>query len=170
MTAPHPLAGSARDSGVPVTMSSVHMQTPPMFSAVKIRGERLMHAAREGREVERPARPVCVYDFRVWRDAADAQDARYSIACSKGTYVRSLVHDLVRAPGARLHVVAHHAWLLLLGSMQLLGSCTTWPAGLTHWTECVGVCIIECICCRAKRSGLARTSESCEERAVGTSM
>jgi tRNA pseudouridine55 synthase len=53
-------------------------------------------AAREGQEILREPRPVTVYDFKVWRDDSNVQLMHYCIKCSKGTYVRALVHELVR--------------------------------------------------------------------------
>lgn len=73
------------------------MQAAPMFSAVKIGGEKLYRAAREGRHVERPPRLQFVEKFRVWREDESSPDGHYEIVCSKGTYVRSLIHDLVRS-------------------------------------------------------------------------
>ena len=64
---------------------------------VKIGGERLYKAARRGEAVERPARPVTVYGFALKRDGGRGRDVRFRVACSKGTYIRSLAHDLVRA-------------------------------------------------------------------------
>ena len=63
---------------------------------VKIGGERLYKAARRGEAVERPARPVTVYEFRLERGGGRGRDVQFRIACSKGTYIRSLAHDLVR--------------------------------------------------------------------------
>lgn len=69
-----------------------------MFSAVKIKGQKLYQAAREGIEVERPERSVTVYSFKVWREEAHSQLVNYSVECSKGTFIRSLMNDLVRCP------------------------------------------------------------------------
>ena len=74
-----------------------------MFSAVKIKGQKLYQAAREGIEVERPERPVTVHSFKVWREGAHSQLVNYSVECSKGTFIRSLMNDLVR----RLMYVGH---------------------------------------------------------------
>lgn len=71
-------------------------QRAPMYSAVRIRGERLYHAARRGEDVERPARAVSVSAFELSRHSDSSQDVAYRIVCSKGTYVRSLIHNLVR--------------------------------------------------------------------------
>jgi tRNA pseudouridine55 synthase len=85
-----------------------------MFSAVSVGGKRLYNAAREGLELERPARPVRVAAFRVSRAAAAStangaagepcRDVRYVVRCGKGTYIRSLVHELGRAAGTCAHV------------------------------------------------------------------
>jgi len=67
-------------------------QVPPMVSAVKVGGERLYKLARKGETVDRPSRPVTVHAF----DVIDyhAPDARIRVACSSGTYVRTLCHDV----------------------------------------------------------------------------
>jgi tRNA pseudouridine55 synthase len=68
-------------------------QRPPAYSAIKIDGRRAYALARSGVEVEIPEREVRVSRFEeLWRD--DAGRAAYAIACSSGTYVRSLIADL----------------------------------------------------------------------------
>jgi tRNA pseudouridine55 synthase len=67
------------------------MQTPPMWSAVKVGGRRLYSLARKGLEVERPARQIDVQEFALLSFAPPRLSVR--ITCSKGTYVRSLIHD-----------------------------------------------------------------------------
>lgn len=79
-------------------------QVPPMYSAVKIEGQRLYEKARRGMEVERAARPVHVYRFDL--DAFRRPDVDFFVACSKGTYVRTLAHDLGQALGVGAHLVA----------------------------------------------------------------
>ena len=67
-------------------------QRPPIYSAVKIRGERAYARARRGEQFEMPERIVTVYRFeQLWREA---EKAAYAIECSAGTYVRSLIADL----------------------------------------------------------------------------
>lgn len=67
-------------------------QRPPIYSAVKIRGERAYARARRGEQFEMPERIVSVYRFeQLWREA---DRAAYVIECSAGTYVRSLIADL----------------------------------------------------------------------------
>lgn len=71
------------------------LQQPPMFSAVKVKGERLYKAARRGEVIEREPRAITVHSFDVRRDEHQRRDVHFRIACSKGTYIRSLAHDLV---------------------------------------------------------------------------
>lgn len=77
-------------------------QIPPMYSAVKIGGQRLYKAARRGEEIEREARPVMIYRFDV--DAIRMPDVDVFVACSKGTYVRTLAHDLGQSLGCGAHL------------------------------------------------------------------
>ena len=68
-------------------------QLPPMFSAIKINGKKLYELARKGREVERPARPVTIHSLTL--EAQTAPDEFVlRVRCSKGTYVRTLCHDI----------------------------------------------------------------------------
>ncbi|MGH8203560.1 MAG: tRNA pseudouridine(55) synthase TruB, partial [Steroidobacteraceae bacterium] len=78
------------------------MQVPPMYSALKHEGERLYRLARQGVEVERQPRPVRIHRL----DLLDAGPGwlDFVVACSKGTYVRSLAEDIARACGSVGHV------------------------------------------------------------------
>jgi tRNA pseudouridine55 synthase len=72
-------------------------QIPPMHSAVKIGGRRLYTLARRGKEIERPARDVVIYAVE---DVCVAlPEVRFTVRCSKGTYVRSIVNDAGTALG-----------------------------------------------------------------------
>lgn len=75
-------------------------QLPPMYSAIKINGKKLYELARKGQEVERKPRPVTIHALEIL-DQAPAQETDYLIrvACSKGTYVRTLCHDIGQALG-----------------------------------------------------------------------
>ena len=74
-------------------------QIPPMYSAVQINGKRLYELARAGREIERPARNVHVEAVRLLSyDAAHGTGA-VEITCGKGTYVRTILHDMGQALG-----------------------------------------------------------------------
>lgn len=79
-------------------------QRPPMYSAVKIGGERLYKKARRGEEVERPTRRVHIEAFEVSR--VSGQDVDFRVACSKGTYIRALAHEFGQALGTGAHLVA----------------------------------------------------------------
>lgn len=78
-------------------------QIPPMYSAVKVKGKRLYEYARAGESVERPVRQVTVSSFHLVRNEYDPvakkQAVFFKVACSKGTYVRTLVADLARTLG-----------------------------------------------------------------------
>ena len=74
------------------------MQLPPMFSAIKINGQKLYHLARQGREIQRQMRPVTIYELKVMEQSGPA-DYLLRIRCSKGTYVRTLCHDIGAALG-----------------------------------------------------------------------
>ena len=74
-------------------------QIPPMYSAVKVNGQRLYDLARKGVEVERKARPIAVHEAELLAFDEQAQQGRIRFLCSKGTYVRTLCHDLGRALG-----------------------------------------------------------------------
>jgi tRNA pseudouridine55 synthase len=70
-------------------------QRPPLYSAVKIGGERAYKRARRGERFEMPERVVTVYRFEeLWRSEKPTPRAGYEIECSAGTYVRSLIADL----------------------------------------------------------------------------
>ena len=67
-------------------------QIPPMYSAIKQDGKRLYQLAREGKEVERSARRVCVHSLKLLSFSEDSFS--FEVACSKGLYVRSLIDDI----------------------------------------------------------------------------
>ncbi len=69
------------------------MQTPPMYSALKVGGKKLVDLAREGVTVERAARPITVYSITV-SDGASPADYILDVHCSKGTYIRTLCADI----------------------------------------------------------------------------
>lgn len=73
-------------------------QIPPMYSAVKVGGQRLYQLARKGREVEREARQVTIYELELLEQVSET-DFRLRCVCSKGTYIRTLCHDIGRTLG-----------------------------------------------------------------------
>ena len=74
-------------------------QIPPMFSAIKIGGQKLYELARKGQEIERPARTVTIHGLELLEPEEPGGDWRLRVRCSKGTYVRTLCHDIGRALG-----------------------------------------------------------------------
>ena len=73
-------------------------QVPPMFSAIKIKGQKLYELARRGQEVERKSRPVTIHALQVLERTGEAEYL-IRVRCSKGTYVRTLCHDIGQALG-----------------------------------------------------------------------
>ncbi len=68
------------------------MQIPPMYSALKVGGKKLYELAREGREIQREARPVHFSDIEILE--MNLPLVRFRVTCSKGTYIRTLCHDI----------------------------------------------------------------------------
>jgi tRNA pseudouridine55 synthase len=79
-------------------------QVPPMYSALKAGGKRLYELARKGQEIERPPRSVTIHNYQI----KDFEGPRLDIeiCCSKGTYIRSIAHDLGILLGSRAHLTA----------------------------------------------------------------
>ena len=69
-------------------------QLPPMYSAIKVNGRRLYDLARQGVEVEREPRRVFFYEIRLIRFDEQSQTGELDVFCSKGTYIRTLCHDM----------------------------------------------------------------------------
>ena len=67
-------------------------QLPPMYSAKQVNGKRLYELARQGREVERKRVPVTIKDLQIER--IELPEMTFSVSCSKGTYIRTLCHDI----------------------------------------------------------------------------
>ncbi|MDB5376682.1 MAG: tRNA pseudouridine(55) synthase TruB [Rubritepida sp.] len=81
------------------------MQVPPIYSAIKVNGERAYDLARDGQVVELVARPARVDRF-VLIARPDADTAEFEVQSGKGVYMRSLARDVARATGAVGHIVA----------------------------------------------------------------
>ena len=73
------------------------MQVPPMYSALKINGQKLVDLARKGKEVERKPRPITIHELTLLGMEADG--IRLRVRCSKGTYIRTLCKDIGEALG-----------------------------------------------------------------------
>ncbi|MDF2725502.1 MAG: pseudouridine synthase [Paenibacillus sp.] len=76
-------------------------QVPPMYSAVKVGGKKLYELAREGKEIERQARTVTIYELELLESKLDDEypKLRFRVLCSKGTYIRTLCVDIGKALG-----------------------------------------------------------------------
>lgn len=74
-------------------------QLPPMYSAVKVNGQRLYDLARQGKEIERKPRKVTVYSLELDDFDEEKQCGTLSISCSKGTYIRTIIDDLGKSLG-----------------------------------------------------------------------
>jgi tRNA pseudouridine55 synthase len=73
------------------------MQIPPMYSALKVNGQKLVDLARKGQVVERKPRPVTIYDISI--EDITLPLVTFTISCSKGTYIRTLCDDIGRKLG-----------------------------------------------------------------------
>lgn len=85
------------------------LQVPPMYSALKVDGQKLCNLARKGREVERQSRPITIHELTLL--SQEPEGFRLRVCCSKGTYIRTLCKDIGQALGcggcmAQLHRVA----------------------------------------------------------------
>lgn len=90
-------------------MQGTIQQTPPMYSAVKIEGKRLYDFARQGIEIDRPSRPVTIYELKRTSDfihdpASQSIAVDFRVRCSKGTYIRTLTVDIGKALGMPAHM------------------------------------------------------------------
>jgi tRNA pseudouridine55 synthase len=119
-TAPWEQLDEARVGAALASFLGESQQEPPMYSALQVGGRRLYDLAREGREVERPARTIVVSEIRLraWRPP----DAEFLVRCSSGTYVRTIARDL----GLRCESAAHLAVLARtgIGPFRLEGATT----------------------------------------------
>lgn len=81
-------------------------QIPPMYSALKHQGKPLYYYARQGIEIERPARPIRILDLQLI--SFTPNKIVFDVHCSKGTYVRTLGEDIAKALGTVGHLTALH--------------------------------------------------------------
>ncbi|MDU2353088.1 MAG: tRNA pseudouridine(55) synthase TruB [Anaerococcus sp.] len=77
-------------------------QIPPMYSAIKVNGQKLYDLARNGVEIERKVRKVNIYEFELLE--YEFPKAKFKIICSKGTYIRTLIDDLGEKLGSFAYV------------------------------------------------------------------
>lgn len=87
-------AGITKQDVLHAVPSGDIMQIPPMYSAVSVNGKRLYELARQGKEIERPARPVSVEILSFPEFDPVTGSGVIEIHCSKGTYIRTILHDM----------------------------------------------------------------------------
>lgn len=80
------------------------LQRPPLYSAIRVNGQRAYLLARKGKETELPLRPVTIFRFEA--DGNHLPFVSFRIQCSKGTYIRSLAHDLGQMLGCGAYLSA----------------------------------------------------------------
>lgn len=97
-----------------------YMQTPPMYSALKVNGRKLYELAREGIEVERKPRRVQFHSIRILEIAPPR--VKMEVTCSKGTYIRTLCHDIGESLGC--HGCMEHLTRTRVGRFQIADSKT----------------------------------------------
>ena len=99
----HPVGGEKRDVSVEELEKALASfrgeieQIPPMYSAIKVKGQKLYEIARRGGEVERQPRRITIHELALL--GRDGEDFLLDVRCSKGTYVRTLCHDIGRTLG-----------------------------------------------------------------------
>lgn len=71
-----------------------YSQIPPMYSALKVNGKKLYELAREGKEVERQPRQVTIHELTIEEIDLVQYEVKMTVSCSKGTYIRTLCHDI----------------------------------------------------------------------------
>ena len=99
VTATHPVTADRTDlAAVLPRFTGDILQIPPMYSAIKRQGQKLYELARRGQEVERDPRPITIHALEI-TDQLSPTDYRLRVVCSKGTYVRTLCHDIGQALG-----------------------------------------------------------------------
>lgn len=81
-------------------------QTPPMYSAVKVNGKRLYELARQGQEVERKQRKITVFSCVLTEYEPEENEFEIEVTCSKGTYIRTLCHDMGKQLGCGAAMVS----------------------------------------------------------------
>ncbi|XP_009797240.1 uncharacterized protein [Nicotiana sylvestris] len=98
-----------KDKDIKKTAASFYgeiWQVPPMFSAIKVGGEKMYEKARRGESIELSPRRISIFEFDVKRSLDDRQNVIFRVRCSKGTYVRSLCADFGKALGSCAHLTA----------------------------------------------------------------
>lgn len=97
-------------------------QIPPMYSAIKVKGKKLYEYARKGEKVEIQSRPIEIYEIELLRMKEEEKQIEFRVACSKGTYIRSLCEDIAR----RLETVGYMSELrrTQVGDFKIINTVT----------------------------------------------
>ncbi len=91
-------------SGITEEFTGILLQMPPMFSAIKQNGVPLYRLARMGAEVERASREICINSLTI--DKIDLPEVAFTVRSSRGTYVRTLAHDMGERLGCGAHLTS----------------------------------------------------------------
>lgn len=81
------------------TFIGKQLQTPPIYSAIKVKGKKLYEYARNGQEVEIPTRNINIYKTKLLEIDKEEKKIKFEVHCSKGTYIRSLCEDIAEKLG-----------------------------------------------------------------------
>lgn len=120
---PSAVTREALEEAVRADFTGDIFQTPPMVSAIKVNGVPLYKMARKGEEVAREPRLVHVYAFKISEFALP--DVKFTVSCTKGTYVRTLCNDI----GEKLGCGGHLAALRRIGSGRFsIDGAISWEA------------------------------------------
>ncbi len=104
-TSPHRPAKEDIQAVLP-DFTGVITQIPPIYSAIRIKGERAYDLARSGEQVEMPPREVEIDRFELLEHGAER--SRFEVECAKGTYIRALARDIAETLGSKGHVGSLH--------------------------------------------------------------
>lgn len=97
-------------------------QMPPMYSAIKVKGKKLYEYARKGEKIEIQSRPIEIYEIELLRMKEKEKQIEFRVACSKGTYIRSLCEDIAK----RLDTVGYMSELrrIQVGDFKIINAVT----------------------------------------------
>ena len=87
-------------------MIGKNLQTPPIYSAIKVKGKKLYEYARKGENVEIPKREITIYDIELTNIDEKNKTIEFKVHCSKGTYIRSLCEDIATNLGTIGHMAS----------------------------------------------------------------
>lgn len=86
------------------TFVGKRMQTPPMYSAIKVNGKKLYEYARDGKNIEIKPREIEIYDIKLNNIDKESSNINFNVHVSKGTYIRSLCEEIAESLGEIGHM------------------------------------------------------------------